>query len=247
MFYACISLQNMQKCISNTLLLPFYWRKMPVFGTSLKISPRDCCIVVATCILACLNIIPAEKVFLKTFPNVSRLWWSCRPILIQKSPSIPKRVKDQNTCMIKHRPKHQKLSILFFLQLSTKPISAIFSYFTTTNSMHGKFSVNHWAIYQLTLRRRCCAIIVFASMRNNNMYLESGYISDLWKQKLVSDICIIQVFSLFSAFSVFDSGDSFMWDIFTTTLLVSGVAKITSKPSRVFVSRHRPSASCLIP
>jgi hypothetical protein len=28
---------------SNTLLLPLYWRKMPVFDTSLKISPRDGC------------------------------------------------------------------------------------------------------------------------------------------------------------------------------------------------------------
>jgi hypothetical protein len=31
------------KMHSNTLLLPFYWRKMPVFDSSLKISPRDDC------------------------------------------------------------------------------------------------------------------------------------------------------------------------------------------------------------
>jgi hypothetical protein len=45
---------------SNTLLLPFYWRKMPVFDTSIKIYlPRRHVIVVATCFLVRLNIILA--------------------------------------------------------------------------------------------------------------------------------------------------------------------------------------------
>jgi hypothetical protein len=59
MFYACISLQNMQKCIAIHFCFPFI-EGNACFDTSLKISLRRRVIVAATYFLVRLNIILAS-------------------------------------------------------------------------------------------------------------------------------------------------------------------------------------------
>jgi hypothetical protein len=58
----------------NTLLLPFYWRKMPVFDTSLNISPWDgvSLLYIATWFLVRLNIILASTRHSNTNNNMNK-------------------------------------------------------------------------------------------------------------------------------------------------------------------------------
>jgi hypothetical protein len=77
---------------SNTLLLPFYRRKMPVFDTSLKnISLRRCVIIVATCFLGPLNLILARTLYVCFLPLVCSqvVYRPCPPKLSTVIPHLP--------------------------------------------------------------------------------------------------------------------------------------------------------------
>jgi hypothetical protein len=61
MFYACIALQNMQKCIAIHFCFPFIEGKCRFWHFTKNISPRRHVIVVATGFLGRLNLILAYK------------------------------------------------------------------------------------------------------------------------------------------------------------------------------------------